>query len=127
MRYTDWTQMGFSYDDPAFAVDESDALQFIQDNLKEVVSLQLGGEFLIPEQGLTLRAGYFRDPLPVDGKFIDKERQYFTAGVGLLIDRIMTLDVAYVHGGFKLRDADPGMYTAEYKTRRLYATFGYRI
>ncbi len=127
MRYTDWTQMGFNYDSPGLDAAENATLRFIQDDLKEVVSLQLGAEYLIPAQGLSLRAGYFRDPLPVDSKFIEKERQYVTAGVGFLIDRVMTLDVAYVHGGFKLRDTDPGMYTAEYKTRRLYATFGYRI
>ena len=127
MRYTDWTQMGFSYDSPDLDAAENATLRFIQDDLKEVVSLQLGGEYLFPEQGLSLRAGYFRDPLPVDSKFIEKERQYFTAGIGLLIDRIMTLDVAYVHGGYKLRDTDPGTYTADYKTRRVYATFGYRI
>jgi hypothetical protein len=126
-RYTDWTQMDFDYDNPGLDAEENDALRFIQDELSEVVSIQLGGEYLLPEQGLTLRAGYFRDPLPVDDRFIEKQRQYITAGVGFLIDRVMTLDLAYVHGGYELRDDDPGTYNAEYKTRRLFATFGYRI
>lgn len=126
-RYTDWTQMDFDYDNPDLDAEENDALRFIQDELSEVVSIQLGGEYLLPEQGLTLRAGYFRDPLPVDDRFIEKQRQYITAGVGFLIDRVMTLDLAYVHGGYELRDDDPGTYNAEYKTRRLFATFGYRI
>lgn len=126
-RYTDWTQMDFDYDNPDLDAEENDAIRFIQDELSEVVSIQLGGEYLLPEQGLTLRAGYFRDPLPVDDRFIEKQRQYITAGVGFLIDRVMTLDLAYVHGGYELRDDDPGTYNAEYKTRRLFATFGYRI
>jgi hypothetical protein len=126
-RYTDWTQMDFDYDDPALDADENDAVRFIQDELSEVVSIQLGGEFLFPEQGMTVRAGYFRDPLPVDEKYIEKQRQYITAGIGFLIDRVMTLDLAYVHGGYELRNEDPGTYNAEYKTRRLFATFGYRI
>lgn len=126
-RYTDWTQMDFDYDNPDLDAEENDALRFIQDELSEVVSIQFGGEYLLPEQGLTLRAGYFRDPLPVDDRFIEKQRQYITAGVGFLIDRVMTLDLAYVHGGYELRDDDPGTYNAEYKTRRLFATFGYRI
>lgn len=126
-RYTDWTQMDFDYDSPELDAEENDAIRFIQDELSEVISIQLGGEYLLPEQGLTLRAGYFRDPLPVDDRFIEKQRQYITAGVGFLIDRVMTLDLAYVHGGYELRDDDPGTYNAEYKTRRLFATFGYRI
>lgn len=126
-RYTDWTQMDFDYDSPELDAEENDAIRFIQDELSEVISIQLGGEYLLPEQGLTLRAGYFRDPLPVDDRFVEKQRQYITAGVGFLIDRVMTLDLAYVHGGYELRDDDPGTYNAEYKTRRLFATFGYRI
>lgn len=126
-RYTDWTQMDFDYESPDLDAEENAALRFIQDELSEVVSIQLGGEFLFPEQGMTVRAGYFRDPLPVDEKYIEKQRQYLTAGLGFLIDRVMTLDIAYVHGGYELRNEDPGTYNAEYKTRRLFATFGYRI
>lgn len=130
-RYTDWTQMDVDYDNPTHDADvdtaENAALRFIQDELTEVLSVQLGAEYLFPNQGLTLRAGYFRDPLPVDERYIEKQRQYLTVGVGFLIDRIMTLDLAYVHGGYELRNDDPGTYNAEYKTRRLFATFGYRI
>lgn len=126
-RYTDWTQMDFDYDSPDLDPAENDALRFIQDELTDVLSIQLGAEYLFPENGLTLRAGYFRDPLPVDEKYIEKQRQYFTAGVGFLIDRVMTLDLAYVHGGYELRNDDPGTYNTEYKTRRVFATFGYRI
>ncbi|HWO58267.1 MAG TPA: hypothetical protein VNN55_11945 [bacterium] len=131
MRYTDWTQTDVSFDnptgDPEVDADENAALSFIQDELTDVLSIQLGAEYLFPENGLTLRAGYFRDPLPVDEKYIEKQRQYFTAGVGFLIDRVMTLDLAYVHGGYELRNDDPGTYNTEYKTRRVFATFGYRI
>jgi len=126
-RYTDWTQMDFDYDSPDFDAAENAALRFIQDELTDVLSIQLGGEYLLPEQGLTLRAGFFRDPLPVDKKYVEKQRQYITAGLGFLIDRVMTLDLAYVHGGYELRNDDPGTYNAEYKTRRVFATFGYRI
>lgn len=126
-RYTDWTQMDFDYDSPALDAAENATLRFIQEELTDVLSLQVGGEYLFPAHGLSLRAGFFRDPLPVDKRYIEKQRQYITAGVGFLIDRVMTLDIAYVHGGYELRNEDPGTYNAEYKTRRLFATFGYRI
>jgi len=131
LHFTDWSQTDFSYDnadlDPVLQADEAATLRFIQDDLKEALSWHLGAEYLFPEQGLTLRAGYFRDPLPVDSRFIESQRQYVTAGVGFLIDRVMTLDLAYVHGGYELRNDDPGTYFAKYKTRRVFVTFGYRI
>jgi len=125
MHYTDWSQLDINYDDPSLS--EGQDTEFILDNLKEAVSLHVGAEFLFPEQGVTVRAGYFLDPLPIDGKFIDSNRQYFTAGAGFLIDRVMTLDLAYVHGGYKLRDFDPGSYFSDYKVNRIFATFAYRI
>lgn len=127
LRYTDWSQMDFDYDDPSLDSAESNVLRFINENLTEVVSLHLGAEYLFPEHGLALRAGYFRDPLPVATEFIESERQYFTVGIGFLIDRIMTVDLAYVHGGYELRDGKPGSFFAKYKTRRLFLTFGYRV
>jgi hypothetical protein len=125
--YTDWTQLDFDYESAALDADEAAAQRFIKDNLTDVMSIHLGGEFLFPEHGMSVRAGYFRDPLPIDERFIESERQYLTAGVGFLIDRIMTLDLAYVHGGYELRDGKPGSFFTEYKTRRVFATFGYRL
>lgn len=131
LRYMDWTQLGFNYDnpdlDPGLEEDESRILRFIQDEMSDVLSVATGVEYILPQYGLSFRAGYLRDPVPVNARYIEKQRQYVTAGVGFLIDRIMTLDIAYVHGGYELRDDDPGTYNAEYKTRRLFATFGYRI
>ena len=125
LRYTDWSQLDIDYDDPALS--EGEELEFILDNLKEAVSVHVGAEYLFPDQGVTLRGGYFFDPLPIDGGFIDSDRQYFTLGAGFLIDRVMTIDLAYVQGGYKLRDFDSGSFFADYDVKRIYATFAYRI
>ncbi len=125
MHYTDWSQLTISYDDPSLS--SSPENEFILDNLKEAVSLHVGAEYLFPEQGVAVRGGYYIDPLPIAGRFIDNNRQYFTVGAGFLIDRVMELDLAYVHGGYKLRDFDPGSYFADYKVRKIFATFAYRI
>jgi long-subunit fatty acid transport protein len=127
IRYTDWSQLDIDYDDPILEPDETAALLFIDDYLTEVVSIHLGGELILPQQGMSVRAGYFFDPLPLESRYVASDRQYITAGLGFLIDRVMTLDIAYVHGGYELRDASPGFYFADYKTRRLFLTFGYRI
>ena len=125
LRYKNWSQLSFNYTDNYLPDNRED--QFIEDNLKEVVSVHLGGEMLFPEQGVTVRAGYFLDPLPIDSRYIESQRKYFTVGGGFLIDRVMTVDLAYVDGGYKLRDATPGTYFADYKVRRLFLTFAYRI
>jgi long-subunit fatty acid transport protein len=129
LHYTDWSQLDFDYDNAA--LNETPELLFILDNLKEVLSWHFGAEYLFPAQGVNLRAGYFVDPLPVDGQFIESQRKYFTMGAGFLLDRIMTVDLAYVHGGYELRDqwreAGPDVVFADQKTRRLFVTFAYRI
>lgn len=125
LRYTDWSQLNIRYQESSLS-DASD-LQFIQDNLKEVIGWNVGAEYLFPAQGMELRAGYFVDPLPIDSRFIESQRQYMTFGAGILIDRVMTVDLAYVHGGYELRNGDPGLSFAKYKTRRVFVTFGYRI
>ena len=125
VHYSDWSQLDIKYDDAS--LNNTPELQFIQDNLKETVGWNLGAEYLFPAQGINFRAGYFSDPLPIDSRFIESQRKYLTFGLGLLIDRVMALDLAYVHGGYKLRDTDPGNSFAEYKTRRVFVTFGYRI
>jgi long-subunit fatty acid transport protein len=125
LRYSDWSQLDISYDDAS--LNNTPELQFIQDNLKETFGWNLGAEYLFPAQGINLRAGYFVDPLPIDSRFVESQRKYLTLGVGFLIDRVMALDLAYVHGGYQLRDTNPGNSFTEYKTRRVFVTFGYRI
>jgi long-subunit fatty acid transport protein len=125
LHYADWSQLEFNYDQDYLPTNRED--QFIQDNLKEALSLNLGGEYLFPEQGINIRAGYNYDPLPIDNEFIESQRQYFTVGAGFLIDRVMTVDLAYVHGGYELRNADPGSFFSDYKTRKVFVTFAYRM
>ncbi|MBD3297561.1 MAG: hypothetical protein GF341_02820 [candidate division Zixibacteria bacterium] len=125
VRYRDWSQLDFNYEDDFLPDSRED--QFIQDNLKESISLHLGGEYLFPDQGVSLRAGYYYDPLPISSDFIESNRQYFTVGGGFLIDRVMTVDVAFARGGYELRDFEPGDYFADYKTSRIFLTFAYRI
>ncbi|GAB4313783.1 MAG: hypothetical protein Kow0074_00460 [Candidatus Zixiibacteriota bacterium] len=125
LRYRDWSQLDFNYDNDFLPDNRED--QFIQDNLKESIALHLGGEYLFPDQGVSLRAGYYYDPLPIASSYIESNRQYFTVGGGFLIDRVMTVDVAFVRGGYELRDAEPGQFFADYKTSRIFLTFAYRI
>ncbi|MEW5873576.1 MAG: hypothetical protein AB1752_00165 [Candidatus Zixiibacteriota bacterium] len=125
LKYSDWSQLDFDYDDDL--LNNSPELRFVKDNLREVIGVNLGAEYIFPNEGVTVRAGYFLDPLPIDDRYVESQRQYLTFGAGFLIDRVMTIDMSYVHGGYELRDMDPGTYFANYKTRRVFVTFAYRV
>ncbi len=105
--YTDWSQLEYS---------DNVNMEIFNDNIRsyyiEVVRVRLGGEYVFPELGLSARAGYFRDPLPIKDSFINRNRSGFTLGLGLLIDQVMTIDLAYVHGSYE-RNSD-FIYASEY-------------
>jgi hypothetical protein len=125
LRYSDWSQLEISYDSPSLS-NISDQ-QFMAENLREAISWHFGAEYLFPAQGVNLRAGYFLDPLPIARHYIESQRQYMTFGAGFLFDRVMVLDLAYVHGAYELRNTNPGKSFEEYKIRRVFLTIGYRI
>jgi long-subunit fatty acid transport protein len=131
--YTDWTQMEYK-DNPAL---ETDNL-FIQQFYRDVLGFSVGGEFLIPRVGLKVRAGFKYDPLPYSDedlgpgplfypgiKVLD-DREFFTFGLGYLIDRIMTLDVAVVLGGYRIQDNETSI-IEDYDLSRIFITTGFRL
>jgi hypothetical protein len=133
INYTDWTQLEYR-DDPN---QEKDNI-YIQDYYRDVFGFSIGGELLIPKVGAKLRAGYRYDPLPyrdteaivgADESFgidILNDRQFFTFGIGYLIDRVMTLDVAIVLGGYKIKDNQSSI-IEDYDLSRIYITTGFRL
>ncbi len=98
--YTDWSQLEYG-DNPN--------MEIYNDNIKsyyiDVVRFRLGGEYVFPELGLSARAGYFSDPLPIKNSFVNNNRNGFTFGLGILVDQVMTIDVAFVHGSYE-RNSD---------------------
>lgn len=133
LKYTDWTQMEYQ-DDPALEAEN----QLIQSYYRQVVTINLGAEYLIPQIGLKLRTGYIYDPLPNNkggtgsfepgqqGFYIYDDREFITFGIGYLIDRVMTLDIAIVLGGYTIRDISEEV-TENINLNRIYITTGFRL
>jgi long-chain fatty acid transport protein len=133
INYTDWTQLEYR-DDPSL---ESENV-YIQDYYRDVFGFSIGGELLIPKVGAKLRAGYRYDPLPYrdtevilgpDENFgidIFDDRQFITFGIGYLIDRVMTLDIAFVLGGYKIMDNQSSI-IEDYDLSRIYVSTGFRL
>jgi len=132
--YVDWTQLKYS-DNFLMELDYNNEFD---EFYREVVRFRLGGEYVIPTWGLTLRAGYFNDPLPYIDDYIENDRYGFSTGFGLLIDQVMMLDVAFMRGSYtnqtRLVAAGAGTpFTDEFDFEqenvfsRVYATLAYRF
>ena len=132
INYADWSQMEYQ-DDPLL---ESENL-YIDNFYRDALGFSIGAEYLIPRVGLKLRAGFMSDPLPWDygidistnrlaGRKVIDDRRFFTFGAGYLIDRIMTLDIAVVFGGYKFEDVSTNI-VEDYDLTRMYITTGFRL
>ncbi len=104
MIYTDWSQLAYD-DNPDMEMDYNS--QF-KDYYKEALGFKLGAEYVLPGLGLSLRGGYFNNPLPFKDieengikTYDGKTRHGYSFGVGLLVDQMMTIDIAYVHGSYE--------------------------
>ena len=121
VNYTDWTQMEYKR-----LEDIADANRLIQDTYKATLRYHLGAEFLIPRISTTLRAGFFRNPLPFKAEWVKKDRDFFTTGVGFLIDQVMTLDIAWAYGSWELKNFTPGL-TEKYTVNQIFVSTAYRF
>ncbi|MFC1712322.1 OmpP1/FadL family transporter [Candidatus Poribacteria bacterium] len=121
--YTDWTQTEYS-DPPSDDVSNED----FKDDYRDTVQLRLGIEGTIPNSGVRLRAGYLRDPLPYtpDGLEIGTERQFITVGIGMILDRVLSLDIAYMRG-FWDESTDDGVIEKNRDSNRIFVSAGYRF
>lgn len=132
--YTDWTQ---------FAYGDNYEMELLYNSkfrgyYRDVFRFRVGSEYVFPAMGLSLRAGYFYDPLPYNSDYFDKDRQGFSFGFGLLVDEVMTLDFAFVRGtyaNYNFLKASEGssIFTGSFeliddiKYNRVYMTGAYRF
>jgi long-subunit fatty acid transport protein len=132
LHYTDWRQLEYTeYADMIAANDLFDLYY------REALSVNLGAEYMIPRMGAKVRAGYMYDPIPYAGFLVRNDREFVTLGVGFLIDRMMTLDIAFITGSYEYTHPDPGAGPGaavsadavfeEYSVNRIYVTTAFRL
>ncbi len=73
----------------------------IKDILSSVLNLNAGLEYTIPALGLRLRGGFIYQPSAYKGDPSEFNRKYFTAGIGLLAQQSVGIDIGYAHGWWK--------------------------
>lgn len=121
LNYADWTQMEYKklYQKP-------DANRLIKEVYRDVLRWHIGAEYTIPKIGTSLRAGYFQNPFPFKSPWIKSDRHYFTAGFGILIDQVTTVDVAFVHGYWEINDFSKDL-ASKYTTNQIFVSVAYRL
>lgn len=115
LEFTDWQQLSYRSDVPiVIAISDDFEREILQDEANEAIKesfretrrLRLGAEMTVPGTATQLRLGYFRDPSPFrDAARADRE--FFSAGLGLLLDKQIKLDLAYVFGTWEQSINDP--------------------
>ncbi len=103
VRYTDWSETDYA---GRVFLDEDGLLESRRTAYEEVIDVMVGAEIIVPTWPLRLRAGYMSRPVAYQGLDIDSDRSYVTLGVGILVDTVFSLDVAWMGGGFERSGPD---------------------
>lgn len=101
IEYNDWTQARFVTEPPIENLSKNEANRIIKDKFRPTARIRLGAEFTLPLTGFSFRAGYMRDPSIFKDALPEEDKQFYTAGLGFLLNKQMKLDVALVHGFWK--------------------------
>ncbi len=121
INYADWSQLKYR---EGFEIGEKN--RNVKEYYREVIRWGVGAEVLVPWISGKVRAGYYSDPLPYDSEFLESDRSYLTFGLGFLIDRVMTIDFAWVHGFYDFK-YEFDSFKEEYTADRFYVTTAFRL
>ncbi len=78
-----------------------DQNSLIKNSYGDALSYRFGLEGIIPKAGIKLRAGYSHEPLHYTAYEINKDRNFYTGGIGVLISKTLSLDVAVVFSDYE--------------------------
>lgn len=71
----------------------------IANDLKGVINVNIGAEYSFIPQNLRVRGGFIYMPTAYNADNESKfDKKYFTLGLGYLIEQMVAIDVAYIHG-----------------------------
>ncbi|MFQ5864856.1 MAG: OmpP1/FadL family transporter [bacterium] len=134
VEYNDWSQIQYTTEPPLEGLSETEANRLIRDHYRATTRIRLGAEFTLPLTGLSFRAGYSKDPSILQDRDTDEDKQFYTAGIGFLLNKQVKLDVAFVHGFWKnfsgldeTEDINRTDLVEDIKLNKVFVTFAFRI
>ncbi|MFQ5583283.1 MAG: hypothetical protein ACE5GL_02460, partial [Calditrichia bacterium] len=132
VRYRDWSQTKFQIPD-GFQSDP-DYAELLQENERikeqfgETFRYNLGSELYLG--GLMLRGGYGYYPSPLKDASKELDKEFISGGIGLRVDRTVSLDITYLRGQWKRETGDeltPGGTLEEITTNKFIFGLTYRF
>ncbi|MFQ5649334.1 MAG: OmpP1/FadL family transporter [bacterium] len=131
VEYNDWSQIRYETEPPVDSTITTRAREnrLFRDNYRATARVHLGAEFTLPLTGLSFRAGYFRDPSVFQDANPDEDKQFLSAGIGLLVDKQVRLDATYVHGFWKNfnDDLEDTLYEEDIKVNKVFVSLAFRF
>jgi long-subunit fatty acid transport protein len=90
----DWSQIRYTTEPPIEGLSKNAANEELARKYRNTFRYRLGAELTLPIIDLQVRGGYFFDPAPLKGLPKDADREFFSAGVGIFLDKQVRLDLA---------------------------------
>jgi len=104
--FKDWSQAKFRDDPPIAGMTKADINVRIKKELQPVTNVRLGAEMYLPLIKIRLRAGYFTQSSPYKYAELQPDREYLTAGLSLMLDKQVMVDLGLIHGAWKQETTD---------------------
>ena len=104
IEHNDWSQLSYRSDPPIADISQDEANDLIEERYQETQRIRLGAELTLPGTATQVHAGYILDPSP-DKNDTEGDREYYSFGLGLLLDKQVKLDLAYVYGSWTENNA----------------------
>ncbi|HHL72909.1 MAG TPA: hypothetical protein ENJ29_10380 [Bacteroidetes bacterium] len=127
----DWKQVRYETEPPLEGLSRAEANDQIRDTFRSTTRIRLGAEYTIPKSRTQIRAGYYIDPSPLYNATTTRDRELYSLGLGLLLDKQVKLDIAYVFGEWEETDPFDNNYvtslTRSISYKRLLATLSIRL
>lgn len=106
LEFKDWSQTEFLDDPPVDGMNQESTNHAIKQELQQVVKCHVGAEVFVPLLNTRLRGGYFHDPSPYRDRTLRPDRDFYSAGLSLMLDKQMMIDLAYVQASWQETSED---------------------
>lgn len=95
-KLIDYTQMEFS--EGLTISHRSDNNRLIKESFRSVLNYNFGVSYRLPYPDVTLRTGFIYVPSAFEDDPSEFDKKYFTVGFGFVASKVLSIDLAYVHG-----------------------------
>lgn len=101
LSFINFTELEFSNAEGLSVSYISDQNKKIKSLLRSTLNYNLGAEYTFPQMGLRIRGGYIFQKSPFEDDNPEYDKKYITSGLGILLDGVIGIDLAYAYGWWK--------------------------